>query len=451
MAVQGQGGLVVPLLASPPHRQHFRPLTWNVLVRSAPSAPACSAPPACVVTPAALSTGSCESTTYDRTPVRTTAADRGEHGTLAGSERVGAPPVVVARREYDSVRRAAEVLRRGGEPASKRPPSTRVRRHLEELRRQGWGVDQIADAAGVHRCTVQRILQPAWPACEDRITASAPAAGRRGREGLARHRRLSGPPELVVVQPPAAASRRRWRRPCAPTCPVRSQCLATALVEEAHEPAPTGIRGGLNPQQRRLLLVSREPHPGHRSEGPLDEGTGHDVVPLDRVHGQPHARVEDDEVDDVEVGARDLQVDLSEPVLVRVEQQARRALISTACRSSPSTRRSRVAATVSSTTNIMSGSYSSRPARWGVPVGDRGLEEDAAPGGRRRHVDGRLGQRFAAITSSSVRYGWAPTSAPASLRVEPAVPQPQPLSVVGGPGDGRPVHRAAERGRKSGE
>jgi IS30 family transposase len=46
----------------------------------------------------------------------------------------------------------------------------RVRRHIERLRRNGWTMRQIAEAAGVHPTTVDRIAYGYLKRCS-RITA----------------------------------------------------------------------------------------------------------------------------------------------------------------------------------------------------------------------------------------------------------------------------------------
>lgn len=55
--------------------------------------------------------------------------------------------------QYARVWRAAQVLRRGGEPAGRHPPH-KVRAHVDRLRAAGWTITDIAKASGVHWRTV---------------------------------------------------------------------------------------------------------------------------------------------------------------------------------------------------------------------------------------------------------------------------------------------------------
>ena len=60
---------------------------------------------------------------------------------------------------------------RGGEPATRVDPAP-VRRHVEQLRADGWTLAAIAQAAGVNRTTVDRLVDGYLKRCS-RITARA--------------------------------------------------------------------------------------------------------------------------------------------------------------------------------------------------------------------------------------------------------------------------------------
>lgn len=92
-----------------------------------------------------------------RRRARSTALERGEHGTLACyvSSRCRCAVCVETFRAYHRARYARLQLERAGE-SNRRVPVVAVARHIRRLRALGWSIDKIAAEAGCSSSTVRR-------------------------------------------------------------------------------------------------------------------------------------------------------------------------------------------------------------------------------------------------------------------------------------------------------
>ena len=100
-----------------------------------------------------------------------TALDRGEHGVTSYRQGCRCPKCRRAMHTRAKVWWATAQLRRGRDPASY-VRADRVRRHVEQLRAEGWTSSAIARAAQVAPATVCRIRKPSTRWCS-RIAAHA--------------------------------------------------------------------------------------------------------------------------------------------------------------------------------------------------------------------------------------------------------------------------------------
>src|SRR5262245_4985662 len=91
---------------------------------------------------------------------RSTALERGEHGTLACHTSSGCRCrlCVAARRRYDRTRWSVLQALRGASPQWK-TSTARAREHVGVLRAAGWSVAEIAEGAQIGSATLWRLLR----------------------------------------------------------------------------------------------------------------------------------------------------------------------------------------------------------------------------------------------------------------------------------------------------
>ena len=113
--------------------------------------------------------------TYRRR-ARSTAVERGEHGTVAGYQGgCRCSGCGRARNRYDRTWKAARKVLAGREVVWM-VPTARVRAHVVRLRDAGWSVRQIGEASGWSEQTVRRLQRSdrCWNLVADAVLALEP-------------------------------------------------------------------------------------------------------------------------------------------------------------------------------------------------------------------------------------------------------------------------------------